>query len=265
MTEQLIAPAGISIITPNWNHEYLLGRSMHSALRTVQLLRAEGVPAEIIVIDDASRDGSPTLLRQLEALYFEEGLRVRLLGCNGGPVQARNYALHVAKYRHVLTLDADNELFPENIIYFYRSSLATGAAITYGNLIILYDNKPEFITSHQSYQFDIKDNLIDTMCILDRSQIFQVGGYFDNQRRLMGIEDWLLHLHLALSGRLIVFVPMLFGRYYMLDYSVFREFDKEHSQQYRNYLRRVYDQLGIRRSGLLNTRWLRYHPDLGYI
>ena len=60
--------AGVTIAIPNWNHEVLLPRSVLSALRTVAILREQGVPAEVLVIDDFSRDGSLTLLRQLEAL-----------------------------------------------------------------------------------------------------------------------------------------------------------------------------------------------------
>lgn len=261
-------PAGVSIITPNWNHEYLLGRSLHSALRTVQALRTEGVPSEVIVVDDASRDGSPTLLRQLEALYFEQGLRVQLLPSNVGPAEARNHALRSATYRYILALDADNELFPENVIYFYRSSLATGAAITYGSLIVLEGGEPNFITNNQSYQFVEPriGNPIDTLCLLDRSQLLEVDGYFDSQRQLLGFEDWLLHLHLATSGRLIVFVPILLGCYHILSGSLFNQIAQgEELQRRHSYIRRVYDQLGIREDGLLNTRWLRYHPDLGYL
>ena len=71
----MMAQAGVTIAIPNWNHEILLPRSIASALRAVDLLRNEGVPAEVLVIDDASRDGSQTLLRQLEALYSKAGLR----------------------------------------------------------------------------------------------------------------------------------------------------------------------------------------------
>jgi glycosyltransferase involved in cell wall biosynthesis len=95
-------PEGITIAIPNWNHELLLGRSIGSALRAVAALRERDIPAEILAIDDRSHDGSITLLRQLEALYFEQGLRVHLKPHNGGLADTRNLALHQAHYRYVL-------------------------------------------------------------------------------------------------------------------------------------------------------------------
>ena len=59
------------------------------------------------MVDDQSRDGSLALLRQLEALHFDEGLRVLALPENGGVCRARNQALRRASYRHVLVMDRD--------------------------------------------------------------------------------------------------------------------------------------------------------------
>ena len=43
---------GLTVAVPNWNHELLLPRSVGSALRGVAALRAAGVPAEVLVIDE---------------------------------------------------------------------------------------------------------------------------------------------------------------------------------------------------------------------
>src|SRR4051794_31642273 len=128
---------GVTIAIPNWNHEYLLPRSIKSALRAVELLGQVGVPAETIVFDDASRDGSLTLLRQLEALLYDKGLRVVAYTQNRGLSVMRNQALLQANYRYVIFMDADNELLSENVYQFYRAITDTGAAVVYGNLMRL--------------------------------------------------------------------------------------------------------------------------------
>src|SRR5687768_16903497 len=87
------AAPGVTVAIPNWNHELLLARSVGSALRAVRLLRLRGVPGEVLVVDDASRDGSLVLLRQMEALHYGDGLRVLALGRNGGLAATRNAAL----------------------------------------------------------------------------------------------------------------------------------------------------------------------------
>src|SRR5690349_16922567 len=91
-----MSPSGVTIAIPNWNHEYVLPRAVASGLQAVQVLRGHDVPAEVLVIDDQSRDGSLTLLRQLEALLYDRGLRVLAFRHNGGLSMARNRALHYA-------------------------------------------------------------------------------------------------------------------------------------------------------------------------
>src|SRR5688572_28364497 len=54
------AAAGMTIAIPNWNHELVLPRSVASALDGVGQLARHDVRAEVLVIDDASRDGSLT-------------------------------------------------------------------------------------------------------------------------------------------------------------------------------------------------------------
>ena len=88
----MVTRAGVTIVIPNWNHEVLLPRAISSALRSMDVLRKQGVAAEVLVIDDCSRDGSVTLLHQLEALYYKDGLRCLAFGTNAGLPSSRNQA-----------------------------------------------------------------------------------------------------------------------------------------------------------------------------
>lgn len=264
---QLREPSnGVSVVIPNWNHELLLGRSVGSALKAVGQLRAAGVPAEVLVVDDASRDGSVTLLRQLEALYAEAGLRVILKPENSGmPAVARNQALRWANYRYVLFLDADNEVIPENVLLFYRSIVATQAALVYGNIFVVTSpcTPPERLVSHESFQDKILEaNYIDTMAFLDRAQVADLGGLLADSR-VIGREDWELNLHLAMNGRLVVYVPVVIGYYYTVELSTIDEHKDDRSHL--RFLKRAFNQLNLRQGHLLRTRHRRYHPDLGYI
>ncbi|MEP7292526.1 MAG: glycosyltransferase family 2 protein [Chloroflexota bacterium] len=258
-------PPGVTIVIPNWNHEFVLPRSIRSALQAVRSLREQGVPAEILVIDDGSRDGSHPLLRQLEALYFEQGLQVALLPKNGGVVNLRNIALSLVHYRYIVFMDADNELIPENLHVFYRSIVATEAAVVYGDLIHhhpvsgyinLYSN-----ASFQSHMFN--QNYIDTFALYDAAQIADVGGY-KQAEAIDGHEDWELFLHLAALGRKLVFVPVVFGIYYELPQSNVKN-ARDRKPERDLYAQRVFDQFGVRQLQPLRTRHLRYHPDIGYL
>ena len=259
------AGPGVTVAIPNWNHELLLARSVGSALRAVRLLRARGIPAEVLVIDDASRDGSPVLLRQMEALYYDDGLRVLALAHNIGLAGVRNTALREASHRYVVFMDADNELLPENLHHFYRAARDTGAAAVYGNLLSRRrDSGHVAVLSNESFQDRMFDhNYVDAFGVFDRLQLLDCGGYSD-ARQVRSREDWELYLHLAACGRKVVFVPLVFGFYHDLPGSMIKQSARSEDDQ-KAHVRRVFDQLGARAKLPLNTRHLRYHPDVGYL
>jgi len=264
------APPGVTIAIPNWNHEFVLPRSIGSALAAATALASSGVAAEVLVIDDRSRDGSLTLLRQLEALHYADGLRVLAFARNGGLPVARNAALIHATYRYVTFMDADNELVPENLSLFYRAARDTGAAAVYGNLLWQEDDgtagfgEQVALTSNESMQSQIfSQNYVDAFALFDRVQVRDVDSYL-NAPEVAAREDWELYLHLAASGRKIAFVPAVFGIYHALAGSMIQEAAVGHEAQ-KGYMRRVFDQLGLRDRLPLTTRHLRYHPDIGYL
>jgi glycosyltransferase involved in cell wall biosynthesis len=250
--------SGVSIVMTSWNHELVLPRSVLSALHGLRVLREHGLDGEIIVVDDESRDGSPTLLRQLEALYHADGLHVLTMSANVGTIDARNYGLHQARFPYIQQLDSDNELLPENLPCFVQALRETGAASVYGNIL-----QPNNIVSHQSLAPDIfDDNYVDTMALFDRRQLLDVGGY--SGIKGLGLEDWELNLHLVSLGRKVVFVPLVIGFYYVLEGSLTNEI-AAHEARNRARFRRCFDQIGLRSKMPMNTRNLRYHPAVGYL
>lgn len=260
----MMAQAGVTIAIPNWNHEVLLPRSIESGLRAVDLLRNEGVPAEVLVIDDGSRDGSHTLLRQLEALYSRDGLRCLCFGVNAGSSASRNQTLNHARYRYLVFLDADNEIIPENVPLFLETLQQTRAAAAYGNLLIRTptSNYAHYIHSRESIQkrLFLGGNYVDTFSVWDRLQLLDVGGYDTCTHT---VEDYELWLHLATNGRRIVFVPAVLGYYYLLPGSTANDPQKVSVAESRLF--RIFNQVKAREFLQMNTCHLRYHPEFGYI
>lgn len=258
-------PDGVTIAIPNWNHEYFLPRSLASALRAVEQLATQGVAAEVLVIDDCSRDGSLPLLRQLEALLFTAGLRVLALAQNGGLGAARNLALQCARYRYIVWLDADNELLPENTFQFYRAIRDTEAALVYGNLLCLDTaHEARRLLSNESVRDRLFEaNHIDACALADRAQLLDGGGYQTSQV-LHGWDDYELNLHLITQGRKLVFVPLAFALYYQLPHSLIQELNRS-ADQANERIQRMFNQHGARARLPYNSRHLRYHPDIGYL
>jgi glycosyltransferase involved in cell wall biosynthesis len=255
---------GVTIAIPNWNHEVLLPRSIVSALKAADHLRESGMPAEVLVLDDCSRDGSQTLLRQLEALYYEHDLRCLLFASNRGLGGNRNQTIKHARYRYIAFLDADNELVPANLPLFVRALLETGAAAAYGNLLVRTPSArfAHIITSNESFQQRMFEgrNYIDAFSVWDGVQLEDSGGYDPGCDRMEDYETW---LHLATNGRRIVYVPIVLGYYYLLPQSLGADHVKETRAEAR--ILRIYNQLKVRKFLQLNTCHLRFHPDLGYI
>ncbi len=262
--EAMRAKAGVTIAIPNWNHEVFLPRSIGSALRALEFLRAEGWAGEVLVIDEASRDGSSTLLRQLEALYFKDGLRCLSFGSTENIATTRNAAAEHARYRYLAFVDADNELIPENLSLFVRTLEQTRAAVAYGNLLLRSTTADyaHFMHSCEVIQKRLfrGGNYVDMCSVWDRFQLLDSGG-FDSS--LSFLEDFEMWLHLATNGRKIVFVPAILGYYYLLPTS--SSTDRSRQDAVESRLLRVFNQAKVRELLPLNTHHLRYHPELGYV
>src|SRR5262249_52016619 len=91
----------LTIVTPTYNRLSYLQDCLHSVIREM-----EGLPVEVIVVDDASNDGSWHWLQTTE---WKSGVHVRsvLLRENCGPGPARNVGLDMANGDYFCTLDSD--------------------------------------------------------------------------------------------------------------------------------------------------------------
>ena len=98
----------ISIVTPSYNAEQLIGRTIESVLnQTYQSW-------EMIIVDDCSKDGTREVVRS----YSERDPRIRLLALpenNGAPAAPRNIGVKQAKGEWVALLDADDIWHPRKL------------------------------------------------------------------------------------------------------------------------------------------------------
>ena len=263
-----IPSLGVTIAILNWNQEAVLPRAITSARKAATVLRSYNVAVEILVIDHGSNDGSITLMRQLEALYFEEGLRLWALADHQSPGYGRNQTLSLASYRYVVILDADNEIIPENIYQFYRAINETQATVVYGNLL-RPDNEARrsFLINHESFQHRMfSQNYIDVFALVDRLAVLENGGFTTGGVGAIP-EDWELYLRLAARGHRLVFVPLTLGIYHDLPNSLSKEIvaDDHYLEIILSQVKRAFDQVEARSQLPLNTHLLQYHPDVGYL
>ncbi len=94
----------VSVVIPAWNAARWLERAVRSALDQA------GPSVEVIVVDDASTDGTAEAAERLAAL--DPSVRVLRAARNGGPAAARNRGFDQARGAWVAVLDADDAFAP---------------------------------------------------------------------------------------------------------------------------------------------------------
>ncbi|MBF0158462.1 MAG: glycosyltransferase [Magnetococcales bacterium] len=101
---QKYVPPLISVVIPAYN----ASRTLVAAIESV--LQQDVRPIEIIVVDDASSDGTLELARSFVTRY--DFIQVVSQVRNAGPSQSRNLGLGIAQAPYVCFLDADDEYLP---------------------------------------------------------------------------------------------------------------------------------------------------------
>lgn len=104
----------ISVIVPAYNAAATLSRALESIYAQTCL------PAEIILVDDASRDATWQVIQQLCVRHPDPPVKTIRLSQNGGPAAARNAGWAIASQDFLAFLDADDAWHPRKLELQYR-------------------------------------------------------------------------------------------------------------------------------------------------
>lgn len=201
----------VSVVIPLFDQ----GRFLAEAVRSVAASCAT-VPTEVIVVDDASTDDSADVaLRLLDELAWMPAMVARR-AANGGLSAARNTGIAAARGRFVLTLDADNLLYPNGLELLARSLDAASEDVVaaYGILERFDTAGSVGVTSHLPWDVDllVQGAYIDAMALFRRTAFEELGGYEDPPG-IGGWEDYDWWLRAAEDGRRAQLVASYVGRY----------------------------------------------------
>ncbi|MGB1262265.1 MAG: glycosyltransferase family 2 protein [Cognaticolwellia sp.] len=185
----------VSIVVPVYNGEEYLEKTVKS------ILAQDYQHIELILVDDGSSDNSPKLI----ATLAERDARIKpFYKQNGGVAQARNFGIAQAQADFIAFCDQDDLWLPSKISQQLPLFDNPKVGLVYCGAIadyIAYNKqvKPSFKNKHKGQVFDqlVQLNML-TCCtaMVRKSYLEQVGG-FDDDRALMGVDDW--HLWLKLS------------------------------------------------------------------
>jgi glycosyltransferase involved in cell wall biosynthesis len=182
----------ISVIIPTYNRAHVLKRAIDSVLRqTFQDI-------EIIIVDDASRDGTEKIIdifNDKRILYIKHEERK-------GASAARNTGIEIARGEYVAFLDSDDEWLPEKLAkqiqVFNKSSQKLGLVYT---ACMEIENSKQQRTVIPKCRGNIIENLLVNNCVgyivtpLVRKECFTKAGLFDEQ--LPGSQDWDMWIRIA--------------------------------------------------------------------
>jgi hypothetical protein len=160
----------VTVIMPAYNTATRIGRSIESLL--AQTYR----DIEVLVVDDASTDGSVEVVKQLAA---RDG-RVRLMtrDQNGGPYAARNLALANASGTFITCQDSDDWAHPEKIARQVRPLLKDrGLVFTLSSWVRLEDDGQFY--ARQVYPLT---RLNPASPLFRREEALSQAGYYEEVR-----------------------------------------------------------------------------------
>lgn len=99
----------VSVVIPVYNAAGTLPRAIQSIACQTRL------PAEIIIVDDASTDDTLEVAEHLRATYPQLSIRVTRLAKNSGPGTARNVGWNLSSQDFLAFLDSDDSWHPQKL------------------------------------------------------------------------------------------------------------------------------------------------------
>jgi glycosyltransferase involved in cell wall biosynthesis len=191
--------ANVTVIIPCWRCKETITRAVDSVYKQTLL------PERVILIDDASGDGTGDFLEQLALNYPKDWITVIHLAVNSGPGVARNAGWDIAITEYIAFLDADDSWHPNKVKLQYEWMLANKDIDLSCHLprILLNDTTVNLQNSECtksgceiSQSTLLFKNMIATRSVMLKTNI---NERFDKKKRLS--EDYYLWLKLILSGK----------------------------------------------------------------
>ncbi len=169
--------APVSVIVPCYNAARFVGEAIET------LLGQSLAPAQIVVVDDGSTDGSGAIVAAF-------GERVQCIAqANGGIAAARNAGLAAATQPLIAFLDAD-DLWPPTSLATRLARLEADATsdVVYGEVETFVDGDPALLAS---VRIEPAREARLAGSLLVRRALFERIGVFDTRYRVGETMDWI--------------------------------------------------------------------------
>jgi glycosyltransferase involved in cell wall biosynthesis len=206
--------ATVSVIIPTYNGVRFVGEALRSVFAQTQ------PPKEVIVVDDASTDGTPEMVRYLaEEKTVPLGLLV-LARNSGGPAHPLNLGIAAAAGDYIAILEQDDRFVSDNLLRklsLIASGRCAGAGFVASDLVMFDETGPDAVTffgRNPLFRQRLDKHCRDGVALFGPGEVFQslchehcldhkglfpkrvwqeLGGY-DESLRCAADMDWICRL-----------------------------------------------------------------------
>ena len=204
----------ISIITPMYNAEEFISKSIESVLK--QSFKSW----EMIIIDDFSSDNSTSIVNR----YIAQDSRIKLIKSKenfGGPAKPRNLGIKNAKGSFIAFLDCD-DYWSTDKLKICVNSFNSQVDLIYHDLQKTYfkrnNNKKKLLKSRKLIKPIFNDlllngNIIANSSVIVRKNLILNVGMFDESKKLIAAEDYNLWLRISSLTEKFLYIPKSLGYY----------------------------------------------------
>jgi len=202
----------ISVVIPAYNAASFIPRCLESVF--AQTLK----PAEIIVVDDGSRDNTAALANELGANVVSRP--------NGGLSAARNTGISAASGQWIALLDADDMWSPKKL---ERQASCAGpeTVLVYTGIRVFDDGgvreeRPAMDVNSVRKVLRYRNPIAPSSVLVRREAVMQGGGFREDIR---ACEDWEMWVRLQRLGQFVAVADTL-THYYVHPHSLSANPDK---------------------------------------
>lgn len=198
----------MSVVIPCYRCSGTIRRAITSLAQ--QTLR----PAEIILVDDASGDGTVDELNGLKNMFVEGWINVVSLPQNSGPGVARNQGMRLATQPYIAFLDADDAWHPQKLSLQYEWMKAHPEVMLTGHPSVRHSLQAEAEISLADCEAKAISpfRLLISNVFSPRSIMFrrELPVMFDARKRYMEDHCWLLEIVFSGYSVVALNLPMSF-------------------------------------------------------
>jgi len=186
----------VSIVMPVYNGEKYLRDTVDS------ILHQSYSSFELILVNDGSTDDSFELMKSLA----QSDKRIKIFSKkNGGVAQTRNFAISKAQGKYIAFCDQDDFWLENKLTKQMPLFKNTKVGLVYcgsilENTLLRKSNNVPFDFSYKGRVFNslVQMNKISCCTVIVKKEDLLTVGCFDEDLKLMGVDDWHLWLKLSL-------------------------------------------------------------------